>query len=82
MKVSTLTLGFISAAAVNAQNYASPPYYPSPKGGWLSDWSASYEKARVLVSRMTLAGKVNITTSTGWSMVRPLTDFAYDAILV
>lgn len=70
MKVSTLTLSLLSATVVNAQNYANPPYYPSPKGGWLSDWSASYDKARLLVSKMTLAGKVNITTATGWSMVR------------
>lgn len=69
MRVSVLVLSFVSATAVNAQ-YANPPYYPAPKGGWLPEWSASYEKARALVSRMTLAGKVNITTATGWQMVR------------
>lgn len=70
MRVNILALSFVSAVAVNAQGYASPPYYPTPKGGWLSEWGASYDKARALVSRMTLAGKVNITTATGWQMVK------------
>lgn len=46
----------------------SPPWYPSPKGGTTTTWSASYTKASSLVSRMTLAEKVNITTGTGWRM--------------
>lgn len=46
----------------------SPPWYPSPKGGIAQSWAASYEKAAKLVSRMTLAEKVNITTGTGWQM--------------
>ncbi|GAB1312534.1 beta-glucosidase [Madurella fahalii] len=46
----------------------SPPWYPSPKGGIARSWAASYEKASRLVSRMTLAEKVNITTGTGWQM--------------
>lgn len=58
----------VSLAA--AQSYNSPPYYPSPKGGWVGDWTASYEKAAALVRQMTLAEKVNITTSIGWQMVR------------
>lgn len=47
----------------------SAPYYPAPKGGWLPDWSASYTKAAAMVAQMTLAEKVNVTTSIGWSMV-------------
>lgn len=47
----------------------SPPYYPAPKGGWLPDWSESYQKAAALVGQMTLAEKVNVTTTVGWSMV-------------
>ncbi|KAB8235015.1 hypothetical protein ETB97_010687 [Aspergillus alliaceus] len=43
----------------------SPPYYPAPPGGWLSDWSDAYEKAHNVVSKMTLAEKVNLTTGTG-----------------
>lgn len=50
-------------------NYASPDYYPAPKGGWVSDWSAAYQKAQAMVSKMTLAEKVNVTTGTGVEMV-------------
>lgn len=46
----------------------SPPWYPSPKGGTTREWAESYKKAAELVSKMTLAEKVNITTGTGWSM--------------
>jgi len=49
----------------------SPPYYPAPKGGWLADWSASYTKAMAMVGQMTLAEKVNVTTTVGWSVVCP-----------
>jgi beta-glucosidase-like glycosyl hydrolase len=34
----------------------------------LDSWTASYQKAKVLVERMSLPEKVNITTGTGWSM--------------
>lgn len=46
----------------------SPPWYPSPKGGTVKSWAQSYKKAAVMVEKMTLAEKVNITTGTGWSM--------------
>ncbi|KAL5611385.1 hypothetical protein BROUX41_001001 [Berkeleyomyces rouxiae] len=46
----------------------SPPWYPTPLGGTASTWADSYAKAQALVSQMTLAEKVNITTGTGWSM--------------
>ncbi|KAK6537809.1 hypothetical protein TWF694_010714 [Orbilia ellipsospora] len=46
----------------------SPPWYPSPKGGTVRSWEDSYKKAHQLVSKMTLAEKVNITTGTGWQM--------------
>ncbi|GLA49826.1 CAZyme family GH3 [Aspergillus niger] len=46
----------------------SPPYYPAPNGGWLSDWASAYEKAQKVVSNMTLAEKVNLTTGTGMFM--------------
>jgi hypothetical protein len=45
--------------------YAAKPYYPTPHGGWTSDWSASYNKAKALVQQMTLAEKTNITAGTG-----------------
>lgn len=46
----------------------SPPWYPSPLGGTLQSWEKSYRRASTLVSEMSLAEKVNITTGTGWSM--------------
>jgi beta-glucosidase len=45
--------------------YVAEGYYPSPHGGWTSDWSASYSKAEALVQQMTLAEKTNITAGTG-----------------
>ncbi|KAI0977504.1 glycoside hydrolase family 3 protein [Xylaria arbuscula] len=48
--------------------YASPPYYPTPYGGWDDEWSDAYEKAVALVSNMTVAEKVNITAGTGLYM--------------
>ena len=50
--------------------FHSPPYYPSPKGGWAPTWAASYKKAHQLVEQMTLAEKVNVTTAVGWMMGR------------
>lgn len=46
----------------------SPPWYPTPLGGTVAQWSESYEKAEALVKNMTLPEKVNITTGTGWQM--------------
>ncbi|CAG8877696.1 unnamed protein product [Penicillium nalgiovense] len=51
-----------------AEGYESPPYYPTPPGGWVPDWSEAYSKAHHLVSNMTLAEKVNLTTGTGFFM--------------
>ena len=45
----------------------SPPWYPTPQGGTLEAWKESYEKASVMVGKMTLVEKVNITTGTGWA---------------
>jgi beta-glucosidase len=46
----------------------SPPWYPSPAGGTVSQWTESYEKAAALVEKMSLPEKINITTGTGWQM--------------
>ncbi|KAI9647764.1 hypothetical protein NHQ30_004152 [Ciborinia camelliae] len=46
----------------------SPPWYPTPFGGTVSQWSESYKKAAALVEKMTLPEKVNITTGTGFMM--------------
>ncbi|KAL2266408.1 hypothetical protein VTJ83DRAFT_5760 [Remersonia thermophila] len=45
--------------------YHAPSYYPAPHGGWVDSWREAYEKAYALVSQMTLAEKVNITSGTG-----------------
>lgn len=45
--------------------YYVPAYYPAPFGGWVDSWADSYEKARDLVDRMTLAEKTNITAGSG-----------------
>lgn len=48
-------------------NYTqSPPYYPTPYGGWISSWNASYARAAAVVANMTLAEKVNLTSGTGY----------------
>ncbi|EHL00804.1 putative beta-glucosidase E [Glarea lozoyensis 74030] len=46
----------------------SPPWYPTPPGGTVMQWSDSYKKAAELVRKMNLLEKVNITTGTGWQM--------------
>ena len=50
--------------------FESPPYYPTPQGGWVDSWAEAYKKAHAVVSNMTLAEKVNLTTGTGLWMVR------------
>ncbi|VUC23421.1 unnamed protein product [Clonostachys rosea] len=39
----------------------SPPVYPSPIGSGRGTWAGAYEKARALVSQMSLEEKVNLT---------------------
>lgn len=61
------------AASVAARDavpsgYVAPPYYPTPPGGWISNWTESYAKAEAVVANMTLAEKVNLTTGTGLYM--------------
>lgn len=61
--------GFFGYKKYNVRRDAwSPPWYPSPKGGYVSQWAESYKKAAEMVSRMTLTEKVNVTTGTGWGM--------------
>ena len=45
----------------------SPPWYPTPLGGTQKSWQESYRKAALMVEKMSLVEKVNITTGTGWS---------------
>jgi beta-glucosidase len=49
--------------------YEARPYYPTPKGGWISSWSEAYAKAQNVVVQMTLAEKVNVTSGVGLYMV-------------
>ncbi|KAK2066494.1 hypothetical protein P8C59_000307 [Phyllachora maydis] len=48
--------------------FVAAPYYPTPRGGWLADWNASYAKAQAMVSSMTLAERTNITAGSGYLM--------------
>jgi len=48
----------------------SPPFYPSPWGTGLGNWSAAYEKATAFVSQLTLVEKVNLTTGVGYVWIR------------
>ncbi|QSS66359.1 hypothetical protein I7I51_07216 [Histoplasma capsulatum] len=50
------------------EDWTSPPYYPAPVGGWVPEWKEAYAKSHAVVSNMTLAEKVNLTTGTGYSM--------------
>jgi beta-glucosidase len=50
--------------------YVAAPYYPTPPGGWVSNWTAAYAKAQKVVANMTLAEKVNVTTGVGENMGR------------
>ena len=61
-----LSLHHFKKAASKSLDGQSPPWYPSPLGGTLKEWNASYTKASKLVARMSLAEKVNVTTGTGW----------------
>lgn len=48
--------------------YVAAPYYPTPPGGWVSNWTEAYAKAQKVVQNMTLVEKVNLTTGTGLLM--------------
>lgn len=66
--LSPLTIAEFQLASEDSDAYTSPPYYPTPNGGWLSTWADAYEKAHQAVSQMTLGEKVNLTTGTGMFM--------------
>lgn len=48
--------------------YVAAPYYPTPLGGWVPEWADAYSRAHAIISNMTLAEKVNLTTGTGLYM--------------
>ncbi|PGH07436.1 beta-glucosidase [Blastomyces parvus] len=53
---------------VETRDGLSRPWYPSPRGGTVQNWTESYEKAQELVGRMSVVEKVNVTTGVGWQM--------------
>ncbi|EFW21663.1 hypothetical protein D8B26_001819 [Coccidioides posadasii str. Silveira] len=61
-------VGALDDRAELPDGFHSPPYYPAPKGGWVPEWEEAYSKAHTVVSKMTLAEKVNLTTGTGFLM--------------
>ncbi|ODM23820.1 putative beta-glucosidase A [Aspergillus cristatus] len=70
MKLGWLEFVAATASVAQAKDLAySPPYYPSPwADGQPADWSNAYKRAVEIVSNMTLAEKVNLTTGTGWQL--------------
>ncbi|KAL8716102.1 MAG: hypothetical protein Q9220_000007 [cf. Caloplaca sp. 1 TL-2023] len=64
----------------------SPPWYPSPPGGSDKSWEESYRKAAVMVGKMSLVEKVNVTSGTGWSQdlcvgnTAPATEVGFPAL--
>ncbi|KAL4955352.1 putative beta-glucosidase F [Aspergillus filifer] len=68
--VATVPCTLTSASPANiaprdSDEAFSPPYYPAPNGGWVSNWADAYQKAQNVVQNLTLAEKVNLTTGTG-----------------
>lgn len=65
----TSQVSWSDAAAIDVRQvpagYVAASYYPAPFGGWTADWADSYERAKALVDRMTLAEKTNITSGSG-----------------
>lgn len=52
------------------QRFTSPLYLKPTIGGRVPNnakWAAAYDKARTLVSQMSIPQKVNLTTGTGWT---------------
>ncbi|KAH1291192.1 hypothetical protein KXW39_002520 [Aspergillus fumigatus] len=72
MRFGWLEVAALTAASVaNAQELAfSPPFYPSPWADGQGEWADAHRRAVEIVSQMTLAEKVNLTTGTGWEMDR------------
>ena len=59
---------YIAARDAVPDGYVAAPYYPTPPGGWVANWTESYAKAAKVVQNMTLVEKVNLTTGVGFLM--------------
>ncbi|KAI9892484.1 MAG: hypothetical protein M1814_001441 [Vezdaea aestivalis] len=66
--LAILGLGGVWVWNTSPRDGQSPPWYPAPAGGTLESWKDSYAKAEVMVKKMSLPEKVNVTTGTGWMM--------------
>lgn len=66
--IATIVFAGLYAYRTPPRDGQSPPWYPTPVGGTVTAWESSYEKAKLMVEKMTLAEKVNVTTGTGWAM--------------
>lgn len=58
-----------SSTSTNHGHYTSPDFYPTPEIGTLDTdkrWRAALNESMELLSQLTLAEKVNITTGLGW----------------
>ncbi|PLB49355.1 hypothetical protein P170DRAFT_456004 [Aspergillus steynii IBT 23096] len=72
--LALLVWGFLSFAWSKGEDrpdysyFPSESYFPTPRGGVYEEWAEDYRKAQLLVERMTLVEKINITTGTGWKM--------------
>nr|AAB67972.1 beta-glucosidase [Coccidioides posadasii] len=60
-------VGALDDRAELPDGFHSPQYYPAPRGLG-AGMEEAYSKAHTVVSKMTLAGKVNLTTGTGFLM--------------
>lgn len=61
-RIESLQASTLSTRDNVPSEYIASPYYPTPPGGWVSSWADAYAKAQAVVSNMTLAEKVNLTT--------------------
>ena len=50
-----------------SSTFADNTGYPTPKGGTHKSWAESYKNAALMVQKMSLTEKVNITTGVGWA---------------
>jgi beta-glucosidase len=52
--------------SIPSKDATSEPKYPSPWIDGSGDWGWAYKRAEQFVSQLTIAEKINLTTSTGW----------------
>lgn len=70
LSLSSLAAGAAIEKRAVPAGYVAAPAYPAPHGGWVPEWSDSYQKASRIVASMTLAEKTNITAGSGIFMGR------------